>query len=126
MEVIKLLVFTSAPLVPRAERSELAPGEAANGLFSRSDCLQLDGLHNHFHFFSGDGGLREVEVRMSNRGDRSNVGEGELVMMIGIGNIAGVHDVVLSNSAPSFSRRELLLNSKFQLKTLRPLIMKLT
>jgi len=107
VEVIKLFVFASAPLIPCAERSEFAPAETANSLFSGSDCLRLDGLHNHFHFFSGDGGLREVEVRISNRGDGANVGKGELVMMIGIGNSTGGHDVVLSNSTPSFSRGEL-------------------
>jgi len=89
------------------------------------DGMRLNGLHYHFHFFSGDGGLREVEMRISNRRDGSNVSKGELVMMIDIWNITWVHDVVLSNCTPSFGGRNLSFDSEFQLKIPGPLIMKL-
>jgi len=53
MEVIKLFVFTSAPLFPCAQGTKLPSSKAANGLLSWSS-LRLDGLYDHFHFFGGE------------------------------------------------------------------------
>jgi len=54
MEVVKLFVFTSAPLFPCTQGTKLASSKATNGLLSWSDSLRLDGLYDHFHFFGGE------------------------------------------------------------------------
>jgi len=54
MEVVKLLVFTGAPLFPGAQGTELAPSEASNGLLRWSNRFRLDGLYDHLLFFGGN------------------------------------------------------------------------
>mgnify|MGYP007080416401 CR=1 FL=1 len=46
-KVVKLLMLTRAPLFPCAQGAKLAPSKVANRLLGKSDCLRLDGLHDH-------------------------------------------------------------------------------
>jgi len=64
-------------------------------------------------------------VWVTNCRDATNVGQRELVLVISIRNGTGFHDVVLSNCAPCFSRRELAFDSQLELKVLSTFIAQL-
>jgi len=100
-----------APMFPCTWGTKLTSSKAANGLLSRSDCLRLNGLYNHFYFFCGEGGLGGIKVWVANRRDAANISKRKLVVMIDIRNSTGFHDVVFSHSAPCLSRRELVFDS---------------
>mgnify|MGYP007080444295 CR=1 FL=1 len=99
MEVIELLVFTSASLVPSAKGSELGSSEVTCCLLCGGDGLRLCGLYHHFHFLGGYRGFGEVKVWVANGQDVLNIRKGNLMLMIIIRWSAGLHDVMFSNSA---------------------------
>jgi len=111
MEVVKLCVLTSVPLFPCAQGTKLTSRKAANGLLSWGDCLRLYGLYDLFHFFCGEGGLREIKVWVANRGDAMNISKHKLVVMINIRNSTGFHDIMFSHSASFLGRGELAFDS---------------
>jgi len=54
VEMIELLMFAGAPLIPSAERLKLPVGKSTNGLLCGCNRLGLDGMKDHFNFFSRD------------------------------------------------------------------------
>lgn len=92
VEMVKLFVLTSTPLMPGVELLELASGKGANGLLSWGD-MSLDSLEEDLDLVSGESLGAKIDVRMADGGNGTDVSHCESGDMLIFGFI-GFEDVV--------------------------------